>query len=252
MGGLEPLLTDAVQCANGGFREQKRIAGLHSFEKRSLVMSSSKSPVQTAFDNVVKTAVHANLKSGGFGKTGLNWHRRLGNAIHVVNIQMSAVCSWEVKRFYINVGVALDEICRHMNKPVLEKPKESECVSRGLRQRSSVLLSGSSEFWQLKERGELDSLGDELREVISALLVEIDKIRTVSHLVTHPWNEHNTDTKAQAYYLTGDYKAAWATVEAKAEFFSREESLNPRRARLGKTDAWLENWNLTELPERLG
>ena len=39
------------------------------------------------------------------------------------------------KRFYVNVGVAFNALCKLIGVPVLEKPKEYECESCGIQAR---------------------------------------------------------------------------------------------------------------------
>jgi hypothetical protein len=92
-------------------------------------------------EGVIRQAVMATLKPAGFRKTGQSFHRRRGETVQVVNIQVSHGSSWAEKQFYVNVGIAFDAICVLAEVPILEKPKEYECDGRGTRDRLESLLS---------------------------------------------------------------------------------------------------------------
>src|SRR4051794_5097536 len=108
-------------------------------------MSAGSSPSDEAFNDVVRDAVTAVLKPAGFSKSGTNYHRRLSSCVQVVNVQTSRGSTLDEKRFFINVGLAFDELCGLTDVPVLEKPKEYECDDRGTRDRLEKLVSNADE-----------------------------------------------------------------------------------------------------------
>ncbi|WP_394373302.1 DUF4304 domain-containing protein [Marinobacter xestospongiae] len=64
-------------------------------------------------------------------KSATNYFRRDGNVSLVVNFQSSHQSTWDERLFYINIGIAFDEICLHEGIEILERPKEVDCNSRG-------------------------------------------------------------------------------------------------------------------------
>lgn len=66
------------------------------------------------------TQLAPNLKRRGFSKTGPTWHRKFGDAIHVVNLQKS---QWG-DQFYVNIGIYLMALGKEL------KPTEYRCHVR--------------------------------------------------------------------------------------------------------------------------
>src|SRR5689334_4751958 len=103
-------------------------------------MAKQHAASEDAFHAVVREGVTSVLKPAGFRKSGTNFHRRRGTCVQVINVQRSQASTLQEKQFYVNVGLAFDEICRLMGNPILEKPKEYECDARGTRDRLGALI----------------------------------------------------------------------------------------------------------------
>ncbi len=110
-------------------------------------MAGDKDPSEELLDAIVQFAVTPILKRIGFRKSARNYHRRLGEVVQVVNIQSSHGSSSSEKKFYVNVGLAFDEICRQRKFEILEKPRECECDERGQRWRLEHLYAETSASW---------------------------------------------------------------------------------------------------------
>ena len=216
-------------------------------------MSAAKSPLQIELDQIIKSSVTEVLKPAGFRKKALNWHRRFGETVQVLNVQMSAGCSWDTKIFYINVGIAFDAVCRHMGKEILETPKESECDHRGFRQRNSALVPETPAQWRLLDADDDKTVAkfqEDLRNVIEVILAELNRIQTVHEFSDHDWMEKNQTTKAQILYLSGRFDDAWHVVQEKAQAYADKD--HPKWAALRRPETWLEKWNMTDLPKKVG
>lgn len=144
-------------------------------------MGRAGSPAEDLFREVVAQAVTPLLKGVGFRKSGNNYHRRRGEVVQVVNIQVSHGSTSDQKVFYINnVGLAFDAICRLSEVEVLEHPKEYECDSRGTRDRLEGLVKGASSSVKLRAGEKIDAKVKAVRKWIEKLCAELDRIDGLS------------------------------------------------------------------------
>lgn len=151
-------------------------------------MASQNSPADQAFNAVVRDAITAVLKPAGFRKTGMNFHRRRGSCVQVVNIQGSMGSSREEKRFYVNVGLAFDDLCQQANLPILETPKEYECDARGTRARLEQLVESADEHWTVGVGHDEMATTDRLRSAMLELIAELDPIDGTEEYRSHRWS----------------------------------------------------------------
>src|SRR4051794_38458515 len=98
-------------------------------------MARRDSPAEAAMKAVIAQALTPVLRDAGFRRSGMSYHRRRGDAVQVVNVQVSHGSTALEKSFCINVGLAFDACCRLAGVPILERPKEYECDERGTRDR---------------------------------------------------------------------------------------------------------------------
>src|SRR5579883_542661 len=88
-------------------------------------MARAQSPAEALLTDVLARAVTPPLKAAGFRKSGMNYHRRRGEAVQVVNVQVSHGSSRAEKQFSINAGVAFDAIAVPLLvRPVPPRPGE--------------------------------------------------------------------------------------------------------------------------------
>ena len=202
----------------------------------------AKSPVQAIFDEVVKRAVTSVLKPLGFRKSSVNFHRRHRNVVQVVNLQSSGGSTWDVKQFYVNVGLAFDDICRLTNAQILEKPKEHDCDSRGTRGRLESLLDDLPERWSACESGDMKSVTQSLQNAIERLAIELETIDGVHAYHAHRWFHRfrPTSENAQILYVLGDLKGAWQEIQALCSLFSDRQAIN-------QPTWWVEELGLSKL-----
>src|SRR5262249_13032647 len=138
-------------------------------------------------NNVLAQAITPPLKAAKFRKSGANYHRRHGETVQVVNIQVSRGSTWIEKEFYINVGVAFDAICGLAGVPVLERPKEYECDSRGTRDRLQKLIPNVPASWVLRVGEDTASIVSSLRGSMQQLVIELDQIDGLRAYRSHRW-----------------------------------------------------------------
>lgn len=164
--------------------------------------------------------------------------------MQVVNIQGSPGSTWAEKIFYVNDGLAFDEICHHLKRPVVEKPKEYECDSRGLRVRLEQVVTEAPDQWTIPANANTDAIVGQLRPIIEVMASKLDEIEGISGLRNSTWfNWHRPlDVRALVLYLLGDKAGARTEVTELTKCFKDRELLNER-------EHWLAELNLTGLDD---
>lgn len=209
-------------------------------------MARSQSPAEAILNEVVARAFVPPLKAAGFRKTGLNFHRRRGETVQVVNVQVSHGSTAMAKTFYVNVGIAFDAICRLAGHPVLERPKEYECTIRGMRDRLEELVPGLPPEWKVGAGDDIEAIAGPVRAAIDRLVAELDRIDGLAAYRAHPWFDRPTATEEniQVLYLLGDLDGAWREIEATAAAFADRQNAD-------EPEWWVERLRLTDLEPRL-
>jgi len=210
-------------------------------------MARSKSPSEALLDDVSKAAVTSVLKPAGFRASGRTYHRRLGETVQVVNVQVSTPTTWDVKHFYVNAAVAFDAICRLTGQPVTERPKEYECHDRGFSHRLEDLVPGAPDVWQLQAGQDPAPVVEGLRSAIERLRDELDLIRGPRDYSLHRWfsRVRPKPENAQILYALGELDRAWQEVDQLANFFADRRNAN-------RPEWWVEKLGLADLRDRAG
>lgn len=205
-------------------------------------MARADSPAEALFTDVVAQAVTPPLKTAGFRKSGSNFHRRHGETVQVVNIQVSHGSTWSEKHFYVNAGVAFDAICALAAVPVLDRPKEYECDDRGTRDRLQALVPGAPDASVLRVGEDASSTVTALRGCMQQLVGELDKIDGVVAYRSHRWFDRfrPAQVNAQVLYLLGDRAGAWREVQDLAAMFADRQNAN-------SAEWWVEKLRLAGL-----
>jgi hypothetical protein len=205
-------------------------------------MGRAKSPAEDLLNDAIRQAVTPLLKAAKFRKTGMNYHRRHGQTIQVVNIQVSHGSTDREKSFYVNVGVAFDAICDLVGLPILERPKEYECDSRGTRDRLGVLVQEPTGEWAVRVGQATDNLIERLKRCFEELLTELDQLDSPAAYRSHRWFERFRPKaeNAQISYVLGDLDGALAEVNALAKFFADRQNAN-------RSEWWIQRLGLVRL-----
>lgn len=208
-------------------------------------MPRDKSPAQTLFDDIVKRAVTSVLKPLRFRKSALSFHRRHKDVVQVVNLQSSHGSAWDEKLFYVNVGLAFDDVCQLTGTEILEKPKEHDCDSRGTRDRLESLLDNMPERWLVNVNGDSQIVAQQLQTAIEQLAVELETIDGVQPYRAHRWFDRfrPKQENAQILYVLGDLDGAWKEVRQLCTLFADRLDLN-------QPEWWVEELGLSKLAAR--
>ncbi len=209
-------------------------------------MSRPKSPVEAALDDVIKRGVTSTLKSMGFSKSRLNYHRRRGYVVQVINLQMGHGSAGDQRQFYINVGIAFNAICQLTGQQVLKEPKEHECATRGTRGRLGKLIDEAPEQWNVDVKSDREGTVAKLRHCVQLLTAELELIDGPQTYRDHPWFERNRPTaeNAQILYVLDDLDGAWSEVAELCKLHADSESRS-------RPESWIEELGLKKLVERL-
>jgi hypothetical protein len=205
-------------------------------------MTADGSPSDVSFNEILRDAVTAVLKPAGFRKSGANYHRRRGSCVQVINVQSSRGSSWDEKQFYINAGLAFDELCGLANLPVLEKPKEYECDNRGTRDRLEKLVPDADDRWCVGPSVDNAAATTRLRSAVMELVRELDRIDGPAPYREHRWFDRfrPKQENAQVLYVLGDHSGAMKEVATLAKLFHDRQNAN-------RAEWWIERLGLKEL-----
>ncbi|WP_145052724.1 DUF4304 domain-containing protein [Lignipirellula cremea] len=176
-----------------------------------------------------------------FTKSGTNFYRRNGSVVQVINFQASRGSTSQSRDFYINVGLAFDAICNRLGLPILEKPKECECQSRGFRSRLERLDRQAPECWVLGSDVGPD-FDDQLSAVTERLANAIASIDSVSAFREHKWFKLRPiqEFHLQIHYECGELDTTFQKLQKLCERFKGREPLCDTRH-------WIEELRLPEL-----
>jgi hypothetical protein len=209
-------------------------------------MSHPKSPVEEILAEVIRLGVTSILKPLGFKKTRLNYVRRRGHVVQVVNLQMGHGSDSEDRQFYVNVAIAFNAICQLTGVEVLKEPKEHECAMRGTRDRLAKLVQDAPGQWHVGVNGDANRTIAKLRHCMQQLVSELEFIDGPQTYRDHHWFERNRPAaeSAQILYVLEDLDGAWDEVGALCQ-------LNAEREGYDRPEKWIEELGLKKLAERL-
>lgn len=208
-------------------------------------MAREKSPSQIVFDDLVKVAVTSILKTAGFRKSALNFHRRHHETVQVVNLQVSQGSDWNEKHFYVNVAIAFDDVCRLIDIDILDKPKEYECDSRGMHGRLETLIDELPQCWSVRVDEDNEAVAEQLKASMEQLVDELERIDGIRAYRSHRWFDRFRPNKesAQVLYLLGDMDGAWKEVNDLCTLFADRDAIN-------QPEWWVEELGLLQLANR--
>lgn len=208
-------------------------------------MAQDESSARSLFDGIVTDGVTSVLRPLGFRKSALCFHRRHKEVVQIINLQISRGSTWDETRFYVNVGLAFDDICRLNNTEILEKPKEHDCDSRGTRDRLEGLLDNAPALWSVDINCDSKAISERLQQVFEQLAVDLSKINSVQAYREHRWFDRfrPKQENAQILYLLGDLEGAWQEVKDLCTLFADRQKIN-------RPEWWLEELGLSKLRAR--
>lgn len=164
-------------------------------------------------NSVINAGAAPVLKAGGFRKSNWNFHRRKGSIVQVVNFQRGYENRGDDGIFYVNIGIAFDELWQLQGleltgyaRKVMERPLEHQCHFRS-RLENLVLdcprwwvvagnqssaqffreVSSVSEREIITSDAETDRVATYLANSIERAVTELDKIDSPKSFLSHPW-----------------------------------------------------------------
>jgi len=105
------------------------------------------------------------MKARGFSKSGRDFHRRVGDAWQVVNVQASQGNFGSSGKFTVNLGVYLPAVSVLAGAPEpAGKPKEYQCT---VRERAGALMTGGIDhWWELSEAASSEAVAREMAAAV--------------------------------------------------------------------------------------
>jgi uncharacterized protein DUF4304 len=198
--------------------------------------------------NVVRRNIAPLMQSAGFTQRYESFYRRNGTTYQVVEIQRSMESSFAgPKMFYVNIGIAFDDLRILYGKPAIFQPTIAECDFHG---RLSDLVPGSPIVWAIKGSGILDnflskvytsslpqppfdvqdelSAGQRLARDIRQVLDQLDKIHSSHSFMQSLWNNApGTDVLGIILrYVDGDLDGSWQELQRVSKKFADREGMS--------------------------
>jgi hypothetical protein len=188
---------------------------------------------------IVDKSLRPLARSAGFTKSHFNFHRRRGEVVQVMNVQLS---QWNFAAdggFFINIGIALDRLCELDGETIQEKPSEVMCH---FRPRIAFFCPGAPDQWRISALTNTDEMADRLSTCCVGAIAALDTIDSVSSLLAQAWFRPGADYLLQArlHYVLNQDAEALHYVQLAADFFSdRQNSTVPaiiKRLHLARLD----------------
>ena len=117
---------------------------------------------------IVERGLGPTLKNAGFHRQGADFSRRYGEALHVVNFQLSKWNNKELGKFTLNIGVHFSSVAALLygKDPMPANPKEAWCL---LRARVGLLMPEQKDhWWSITSETNADTVAEELMTVCSS------------------------------------------------------------------------------------
>lgn len=204
-------------------------------------MPREKSPSQLAFDHLLKTIITPILKPLGYKKSGVNYHCRNEQVAIVINFQSSSASNSQEKQFYINVGLAFDEIRRQRHLDILEKPKEYDCDQRGIRFRIESIYPQAGSRITLHADDTDRGLSTLLQTIFADLAAALAQIQNLADFHQYPWFAQVSGIpgmKALVYFLLNEIHNAESEIDELVNRFAERKHLCERAH-------WYKRFNIT-------
>jgi hypothetical protein len=128
-------------------------------------------------ESIINTSVAIAARAAGFKKSRMNFFRRKGTVVQVINIQLSQWNYGDKGDFYVNIALAFDELRAHETVQIIETPKEYEC---DFRKRLEYLVPGTPYKWEVFPQADSESIAQSLFQSISVVISLLNEIDSLS------------------------------------------------------------------------
>ena len=120
---------------------------------------------------IVDRGLGPTLRNAGFHRHGADFSRKYGEALHVINFQLSQWNTTELGKFTLNIGVHFTSVAALLygKDPMPANPKESRCL---LTARVGLLMPDQKDhWWSVTSETNSDSVSEELATVCSSYVL---------------------------------------------------------------------------------
>jgi hypothetical protein len=156
---------------------------------------------------IIATSMTSDLLEAGFTRAGIDFYRRQGEVVQLVQVQLSASNFFNHGHFSINVALNFNRVCQLEHKAVVEQPKEYLCQ---FRRRLETLIAGAPPRWEVGDGLEQPEMAVQLRAACRQLIALLNGIDSLERFLALGWLQAGADLglRAQIHYLLGDTQAA--------------------------------------------
>ena len=170
-------------------------------------------------NRIIGAGLQGAARTAGFRKTGLNFHRRRGEVVHVLNVQLSRYNHGHDGAFYVNVGLAFDRLWILADRPIPERPPEVQCH---FRRRLESLTAGVPPSWQVSATTDTEQVGRALAAGVAQLVGQLDRVDAIPPFLALGWLGAGADygLSARLHYALGGLEAAERYLRLEAAYFA--------------------------------
>jgi hypothetical protein len=205
--------------------------------------------VKDIFETIVDEGIGAIVSADNFQRTQLDFRRRRGSTIEVINIQPSAENMGNAGTFYINIGIAFDELWQHFGMVIPTQPMEYDCH---FRTRLEKLFSDCPKWWVISgdssttqffkrvsslggreivsNESEMDQIVKFLSSQIQNLVLGFNQIAGPRTFLNHIWNDKpqagNAMLNPLLEYVMGNLDEAWNELTKTSKRFSDRSGMS--------------------------
>lgn len=177
------------------------------------------SKARDAINEVVKRGLAPALKAQGFKKNATHFARRQGAVMHYLNVQSSQWNYGSEGGFYINAGVAFDELCVIDGKAPPVFPKYFDCQFMVRLEQLDTTLPAQ---FRVDDTTDLDAMAAHLASRVLVSFVEpLNGVDSLKSFGKTGWIQHIPwGFPALIHYHTGDVETARRLVQLEADRFA--------------------------------
>jgi hypothetical protein len=159
------------------------------------------------------------FKARKFKKSGLTFTRRIGKVSNYFNVQLSSWNQGAKGQFYLNAGVAFDEIFAFRGEPVPVVPKYDDCHFMVRLERLNQALP---QFYVVDEETVSDELGTELALIVEKTFVQpLESITNAKEFEAMGWaHAIPWGFPAVFAYVLGNVSESRRLVQLQADTFA--------------------------------
>jgi hypothetical protein len=175
-------------------------------------------PVRETVAQLIGTSIKPLARSAGFKKVGFNFYRRRGDLIQVVNIQLSQYNYLDVGGFFVNIGIAFDQLRELEGRSIEPNPREYSCH---FRRRIRDFCPNAPDMWGIDANINLLHLNDTLTVGFQRVLSELDPIASIPSFLSRNLLRGGSEygILARLQYVSGNMDEAWQALQTEAACF---------------------------------